>query len=429
MTNSRNNIRQTSLSLKLAACLLTLGASVTTALAADPEVPTSESVVVPTKTLVSGELLKGEGYEVAPSTTVYQGVAIFKLQSEFGSSSLVGVEGLRERLDELRAIEQLREMKGTKVYGDALKASAMAPVETVKNLASSPVDTVVNIGRGLGGFLSDVGYSMVSDDPNQESVAKTAGGFAVAKRQFAYGLGVSPYSSFQPLQDELSEVSWVSIGGGLTASLGFGAIDGGAGTLIKSAGTADSMRSLTRDNSPRELQNINHDKLLAMGIKESLADAMLDNYNYDPENETRLIGALASMDGVSGRELFIQRAALQDQAYNARLMREWAELFAAYNKNVGNVKAIVVAQTAPYLLLNDGTVLGLFPADYVTIDPTFEARNQAHVDALRSQGFKPGEAWVTGKVDPAVEPLMIKIGWKKMSGDAARLIAANNGKK
>jgi hypothetical protein len=305
----------------------------------------------------------------------------------------------------------------------------MAPVETIKNLANSPVDTVVDIGRGLGGFLSNVGYSMVSDDPNQENVAKTAAGFSAAKRQFAHTLGVSSYSDLQPLQNELSEVSRTSVGGGLTAQLGFSAIDGAAGTLISTTGMAESMRSLVRDNSPRKLQNINHDKMLAMGIKESLADTMLDNFNYDPENETRLIGALASMDGVSGRELFIQRAALQDQPYNVRLMREWAELFASYNSNIGNVKSIVVAQTAPYLLLDNGIVLGLFPADYVTIDPTFEARNQASVDALKAQGFEPGEAWGTGKIDPAIEPLMIKIGWKKVSGDAARMLGATNGKK
>jgi hypothetical protein len=385
-------------------------------------VDANESVAVPTEKLVSSELLKGEGYELAPSTTVYQGVAIFEMQGEFGSSTLVGVQGLHERIDELRAIEQLRAMKGTKVYGDALKNSAIAPVETVKNLATSPIDTMADIGRGLGGFLSDVGYSIVSDDPNQDNVAKTAVGFATAKRQFAYALGVSPYSDFQPLQDELSEVSWTSVSGGLTVTVGFSAIGGTTGTLVQATGTAESMRSLVRDNSPRKLDKINHDKLLAMGVKESLADAMLDNFNYDPENETRLIGALASMEGVTGRELFIKIAALQDQSYNARLMREWAELFANYHANVQKVKAIVMAQTAPLLLLKDGTVLALFPADYITLDPTFEARYRALTEALRVQGLEPGEVWITGKVDPELKPVLVKIGWKKVSGDAARLV-------
>ena len=428
MSKLRKNTDRTSHRTKQAVLFTALLFSVSAALGAKPEVAADESVGVPTAKLVSSELLKGQGFKLAPSTTVYQGVAIFQMESEFGSSTVVGSQGLHERIDELHAIEQLRKMKGTEVYGKALKGSAKAPIETVKNLASAPIDTLSDIGRGLGGFLSDVGYSIVSDDPNQENVAKTAAGFAAAKRQLAFGLGVSPYSTFQPLQDELSEVSWTSVSGGLTVSLGFSAIGGTAGTLVKATGTAESMRSLVRDNSPRKLDKINHEKLLGMGVKEHLAEAMLDNFNYDPENETRLIGALASMDGVPGRELFIKRAALQDQPYNGRLMREWAELFAAYYENIGNVKAIVMAQTAPHLLLNDGSVLGLFPVDYIAIDPTFEARNQESVNALRAQGFEPGEAWITGKVDPALEPVLVKIGWKKVSGDAARLVAAGGGK-
>jgi hypothetical protein len=424
MSYPRHNTRRISHRTKQAMLLTAMVLSVSAALAAEPEVVADESATVPTKELVSGEVLKAKDYKLAPSTTVYQGVAIFSMESEFGLSTLVGSQGLHERIDELHAIEQLREMKGTEVYGEALKGSAKAPIETVKKLASAPIDTMADIGRGLGGFLSDVGYSVVSDDPNQENAAKTAVGFATAKRQLAYTLGVSPYSTFQPLQDELSEVSWTSVSGGLTVSMGFSAIGGPAGTLVRATGTSASMRSLVRDNSPRKLENINHDKLRDMGVKESLADAMLDNFNYDPENETRLIGALASMDGVAGRELFIERAALQDQPYNARLMREWAELFAAYYAKTGKVKAIVVAQTAPFLLLADNSVLGIFPIDYMTLDTTFEARNQEAVNALRARGFEPGEAWITGKIDPALKPVLVKIGWKKVSGDALRLVGA-----
>ena len=38
------------------------------------------------------------------------------------------------------------------------------------------------------------------------------------------------------------------------------------------------------------------------------------------------------------------------------------------------------------------------------------------------QGLEPGEAWITGKVDPAVGPLLQDIGWKKVRGDANSLL-------
>ena len=78
--------------------------------------------------------------------------------------------------------------------------------------------------RGLGGFLADVGYSVVSDDPSQDNVAKTGLGQSNAKRAFAFELGVNPYSQYEPLQKELSEVSWTAVGGGLTVGAAFRAV-------------------------------------------------------------------------------------------------------------------------------------------------------------------------------------------------------------
>ena len=85
----------------------------------------------------------------------------------------------------------------------------------------------------FGSFLADVGYSIVSDDPSQENAAKTALGFDAAKRQFAYQLGVNPYSRFEPLQDQLSEVSWTAVGGGLTVSAAFRAVKSTPGSVLK----------------------------------------------------------------------------------------------------------------------------------------------------------------------------------------------------
>jgi hypothetical protein len=103
-------------------------------------------------------------------------------------------------------------------------------------------------------------------------------------------------------------------------------------------------------------------------------------------------------------------------------MREWAELFAAYHANIRPIKAIMVIETAPYLMLEEGVVFGLFPADYVTLDPTFQARNAASIAAIRALGLEPGEAWVTGKVDPRMKPVLFEIGWKQVSGDAEKLL-------
>jgi hypothetical protein len=310
-------------------------------------------------------------------------------------------------------------MKKTSVYKDALKNSALGPVRFGKSMVTEPVDTVKNVGRGIGNFFSDVGYSIASDDPNQENVAKTAVGFATAKRALAYEMGVSPYTDFKVLEDELNEVAWTSVGGGLTVTVGLKAVQGSrTATVLSATKTANGMRQLVRDNSPRELQNINADKLEAMGIKEELAEALLDNFNYDPEAETRLIGALDSMSGVVGRERFVQRAVLADTRANARLARDWVELFAAYHAEVAPVKRIVVVQTLPLLVLDGSVVLGLFPTDYVINAGGLAVdRSREVIDELKELGLAPGPLWVTGRIDPAAESAMAGLGWTEVKSN------------
>lgn len=172
-------------------------------------------------------------------------------------------------------------------------------------LATEPVNTIKGAAMGLGGLLSDIGYSLVSDDPSQGNVAKTMVGFGAAKRQLASQLGVNPYSDYQPLQDQLSEVAWTSVGGGLTVSVAFSAVTGVPGRAVRITSTANTGRELVRDNSPRKLGNMNHESHVSMGVEEKLAEVFLSNYNYDPESETRVVTALSSMKGVQGRTDYV----------------------------------------------------------------------------------------------------------------------------
>ena len=376
----------------------------------------AEEVTVAASRMLAPELLAGNGYRVHPEVTVFRARAFYTLEYETGTDVVVGTRYLLERIDEIHAVETLAAMKKTSVYGDALKNSAKAPLQFGKDLVTSPVSTLGKVGRGIGSFFSDVGYSIVSDDPNQENVAKTALGFATAKRMFAYELGVNPYTTFKPLEDELNEVAWTAVGGGLTASVGFRAVGGTPGTVLTASKTANGMKKLVRDHSPRKLQNINFEKLEAMDIGEDLAEALLNNFNYDPEAETRLVGALASMEGVSGRETFVKRAVLADTVANARLVRDWAELFAAYHSEIQAVAAVIVAQSAPILIVGENTAFGLFPADYVTPAPGFMARLSALAQDLKASGYVLGDLWTTGVLDPDMEAPLLGLGWRKARG-------------
>ena len=335
---------------------------------------------------------------------------------------MVGTVSMLERVQELQAVAVLEEMKKSDVYLDAVKNSAQAPVEFGKALVDEPVDTVKDTAKGLGGFLADVGYSIVSDDPSQENVAKTGLGQAAAVRKFAFQLGVNPYTNYQPLQDLLGEVSWAAVGGGLTVGAAFRAVKNTGGSILTTTRMANTGRELVRDKSPRELSKRNEESLLAMGASASLVDSFLDNYSYNPESETRLVVSLESMKGVSGRADVLARAALANSRNAADEMRDWVELLAALHTQVHAGKALVVLATGPMLVDSSNTVHGVFPTDYIMAGERADTQVQAITQAAQSGGYKLGSIHVTGKMAPAVQTMLKDSGWRQVSDFAERTL-------
>ena len=128
------------------------------------------------------------------------------------------------------------------------------------------METGKGVATGIGHWFSDIGRSIVSDDPHQEGTLKTAIGYAAAKRRFAYEFGVDPYSNYEPVQEALNEIALAAVGGGMTPKVAFGLIEKPIGSALRATGTFDTMKKLVRDKSPAELEDINEEKLKAMGV-------------------------------------------------------------------------------------------------------------------------------------------------------------------
>jgi hypothetical protein len=382
------------------------------------------AVQVPVSKLVSKDLLSGTDYTLQPKASIVSSRAVYTLKSPAGTDEVTGTVSLLERANEIRAVETLEAMKKTDVYGDALKNSAKGPVKFGKGLVTEPVDTVSNTAKGLGSFLADVGYSVVSDDPSQDNVAKTGLGFATAKRKFAFKLGVNPYSQYQPLQDALSEVSWTAVGGGLTVTVAFSAVANTAGSVLSGTSFANTARQAVRDNSPRKLQNMNFDSLQAMGVSEDLAEAQLNNLKYDPEAETRLVTALASMKKVAGRDDVVARATLASSYSAANEMRDWVELLAAYHAKVERASKLVVIGSAPFLVDKKKRVHGVFPTDYIVWSPSFAAQIADITKRIADAGYTTGTISVTGMIDPKVVELLRSSGWTSVQANAETILRA-----
>ena len=116
------------------------------------------------------------------------------------------------------------------------------------------------------------------------------------------------------------------------------------GTVLRITGTADTMRKLVRDKSPAELSEINAGKLKAMGVEDSLANDFLKNPYFDPQEETLLVGELATMKNVKDRKNFFKMAAVAPDYQIARFLRDRAQMMAIYHQKVAPVERIAAVQ-------------------------------------------------------------------------------------
>jgi hypothetical protein len=363
--------------------------------------------------VLPSNLLTGPNYKVKDIVRNDGLINIYELETNYGPLVMESTSLLLIRINELVALQKMEQLKGTDVYTEALKKSATGPLKTAEGLITDPGGTVKGVATGVGRWFTDVGRSITSDDPHQAGALKTAVGHAPAKRQFAFQFGVDPYSSYEPLQNSLDEIAWTAVGGGLTMKAAFSAIPDAAGTVVSMAGGAHGMKSLVRDKSPAELENINATQLKEMGVPQTQAEAFLKNPHINPQEKTLLVGELSSMTNVKNRRIFIRTASLANNESVATFLRVRAQLLAQYEAKTKSVARFVEANGVPFLLTRSGAVVGIFPFDHLAWTEPLARKEIAISDALKKlPEAKSKELWITGTVDPVAREAFESRGWK-----------------
>lgn len=407
----------------LAAVLMTamvwFGNASAEAAAANVETPIS----LEAKDIVPANLLRGENYVIEERVQNDGLVNTYHLTTNYGPLTAEGTAELMIRISELKAMNAMEKMDKKKVFGDAVVAGVKAPFQGATNLVKAPVETTKGIVKGTGQFLSNIGRSIVSDDPYQDNAFKVIVGYDTAKRAFAYDLGIDPYSSYEPAMSMLGRVAQASVGGGITPRVAMAAIGSDVVRVMQFSGTAEGMRKLVRDNPPGELQKINAAKLAKMGIQESVANAFLRNTAYNPQEQTLLVGELERLKEVKGREEFIVAAGLASEQTVALFYRNMAQMMAGYHTQISPVESIGRTSGTTYLRKQDGGAILLVPVDYVSRTAEVKAKLDKLDDGLRKAGgVSEKELWLTGRVDTSAQEMLRASGWKVVEKANERLM-------
>ena len=248
------------------------------------------------------------------------------------------------------------------------------PSEELADAASVPAWFVDAVARGCEGavFKDLIGYSSV-------------------KRRLAAELQVDPFSSNEVLQEDLDDVTWAVFAGGATIDLAMSQTPMAASLAVKATRRIDSAASAAWEIPAPTLLKASADALEAMGLTPAEAEALAWHPSCTLTHKTALVGALAGLEGVSGRDDFSRLATRAGDEIECRFYRETAELIWSYHTQRRPLKALAVKGDSVEMTDVDGRVVLPLRADYVV----WTRDTESTVAALPRSGKR--SLWVSGR--------------------------------
>jgi hypothetical protein len=382
--------------------------------------------------LAPAAMLKGPLHTVAEPIKLEGFFGRFVIESKFGNFSVLGVNMLAVRVNELRAIEALQEVENSQAFQDSLVRAASAPIQFVQSAVTNPIGTVENVGQGLGnvlgrvGFLARSGAQSVADSAGSASPAVSglpsapAGeaipsaftgdpfGYNKARRDWARQLNIDPYTSNPVLRPLLDNASAASFAGSFAINTAIGAVSMGANLVV---GFDTDVRDAVWNQPAVDLARQNEARLLGMGVSGRTTRDFLRNRWFTPSLQTAMVAALAKMGGIAGMESVVQVASQVQGETFVRFLVESVRMLGQYQGKDARLTKLRMSGIVPVGIADDGTLVIAAAIDCAWWDKT--AAEFAQRKELKA---KRRVLLVTGIASNRAQQEFAKAGWTLRTG-------------
>ncbi len=326
------------------------------------------------------ELKRGKNYSVRGATETTTDTGTFGFTYRFEITSIYGnfeafcIDMVRIRAHEINVIAILQDIKKTRKFSKAIKKARKGLYKKAVDLILDPVDTITGVPKGGWRFIARSG-EMVEGGPEgrEGGHADALADFFKLKCRYAYKLGVDVYSTNKELQKELNSVSLAGFASGAETSLLFTKAGKSAeGLMLKDAKDLelitrspflDEIDKMLLDNTPEDLEIINREKLKQIVEENYVIEGFLKHSNYSSRTKTIIVHALAKMDGIKNRDIFIKQAILVDNEEIAFIYQRMAEMIYDYHKNVKPVVEIIPVRKMVANYTSDHAIINILPID------------------------------------------------------------------
>jgi hypothetical protein len=347
---------------------------------------------------------------------------IYRIRAGAEEYEITGSEAALQFLQELRAIDQLRQISTAKAVTRGLSQSAKATYETGRQIVRDPIEAVKKVPQGASRFFGKVQgfFSQDEEDTGQKaSVGQTIKGFLgvdEAKRKLAARLGVDVYSRNEALQQELNRVASAMAGGGLAFNIGTMPIGGAVGVGLTAIGIEQTVDSLINESSPDDLRKWNEQNLTKLGAKPEVISQFLSHPWYSPRQETIITAALKKA-GVDSN-LFLETANKALTEEDGRYFQAVAQLLAAYSEKVAPLQSLRLEDGVLCALDRQGVLVVPVSFDYAIWTQTVAQRADALASLVSSdQDIKSAKIWTNGKLSDRLKAELDRrsIGFQSLS--------------
>jgi len=354
---------------------------------------------VEAKMFLPEDLLKGPLHSVAPQAENDGLLNSYFLYSGDQAIEVTTGIALRTRIRELYAIDKLRGMSKTEEFTKAMSKAAKQKVESVAGIVKDPFGTIKRVPQGASRFFGRIGDSIkgAASGEGEGNTMQSISGVEKAKAALAAKLGVSPYSTNQELQEQLTNGARAMAGGGLALSIVTMPIGGAAGGVISVINVNQTLQETLVKATPGELHALNRKKLLALGVNREDLDEFLQHPWYSPWHETIITDALATIGRDPSQFLESANRALTEQ--DANYFQSLAQVLARYHKTKTPLSSIRLESGRVCAMDSQGILVIPLSCDYAIWSENAAARVEAFSQLPQSRSEIKGLAlWVDGKV-------------------------------
>jgi hypothetical protein len=363
--------------------------------------------------LLPANVISGSHYRIADKVQSDGFMFTYTVESDFGKFRATGDYALQKLLNEIQVIAQLQEISRTEAFAKSVVHAAKSPLRFGEGLITDPVDTVTGIPRGLFSIFENVGEAVTSEqDPSEDSRAKQALLVSSWKRDYCAKYDCDVYSSNSVLQEELNRIAWAAAIGGLTVSGATTVASGGAVMVFSTVRMGDQLNEALRAEPPSRLRIINEEKLEAMGVPDDLIARFLDHPAFTPRHDTLIVAALSKLQGVKGREKYLELCLRAQDEVGANYFQNIAEILVGYHTKVAPLTEIVPLLGISAATASNGRTLVPVAWDFGVYEKAVAQRMDYAAQEFARRGLSTKfDVWTTGRVSAKLKAEAAKRGF------------------